>query len=200
MKNDYIIKKIERKDTLDLILNYHYAKRVPSISYAFGLFLDDELVGCVTYGKPGGSRVCNGLVGDLYGPKVYELNRLVLKYNNKNEASMLIANSFKLLPRETILISYADTNQEHIGVVYQATNWMYVGLSAKRTDRVFIDGTKQKHGRHVNSKEVENFEERTKIVPRPRKHRYVYIVGSKSFKRIVKGNIKYKLLSYPKVK
>src|SRR5699024_11264718 len=34
------------------ILGIHYAKRWPSISYAFGLFDKSELVGVVTYGAP----------------------------------------------------------------------------------------------------------------------------------------------------
>ena len=42
--------------------------------------------------------------------------------------------AFKLLPNPRIVVSYADTEQEHIGVVYQATNFLYTGLSDKRTE------------------------------------------------------------------
>jgi hypothetical protein len=65
---------------------------------------------------------------------VLELNRLVLKYNKKNEASMLVGKSIKLLPKPKIIISYADISQNHIGYIYQATNFIYTGLSAKRKE------------------------------------------------------------------
>jgi len=33
-----------------------------------------------------------------------------------------------------VVVSYADTSQNHHGYIYQATNWIYTGLSAKRPD------------------------------------------------------------------
>ena len=40
----------------------------------------------------------------------------------------------KLLPKPKIVISFADTEQQHKGIVYQACSFTYHGLSAKRTD------------------------------------------------------------------
>jgi len=194
----YQVQPISYADTKDLILNVHYAKRMPSISYAYGLFLNGEMVGCITYGSPASPRVCDGLCGKEYAKIVLELNRLVLRNNKKNEASFLVGKSLKLLPKPKIIISYADTAQKHVGVVYQATNFSYVGLSAKRSDRIFIDGTAQKHGRHVISTDVKDIKERTLIVPRPRKHRYVFFVGSKSQKRLAFKALKYTPQDYPK--
>lgn len=196
--NYYQVKPISYNDTKDLILNVHYAKRMPSISYAYGLFLNNEMVGCVTYGSPASPRVCDGLCGEKYSKSVLELNRLVLRNNKKNEASLLVGKSLRLLPKPKIIISYADTAQNHVGVVYQATNFSYVGLSAKRSDRIFIDGTAQKHGRHVISTDIEDIKERTIIVSRPRKHRYVFFTGSKHEKKIAFNALKYKIQDYPK--
>ena len=195
---EYKVKLIPYKDTKDLILNVHYAKRMPSISYAYGLFLNGEMVGCVTYGSPASPRVCDGLCGKEYAKNVLELNRLVLRSNKKNEASFLVGRSLRLLPKPKIIISYADTAQKHVGIVYQATNFIYVGLSAKRSDRIFIDGTTQKHGRHVISTDVQDINERTIIVPRPRKHRYVAFLGSRSEKKSAFNSLKYKTQDYPR--
>jgi hypothetical protein len=197
-KNHYIT-QISYEDTKPFILDIHYAKRMPSITYAYGLFnCENKLIGCVTYGSPASPRVCDGIAGKEYKDLVIELNRLVLKNNEKNEASILISSSLKLLPKPRIVISYADTSQNHTGFVYQATNFDYVGLSAKRTDRVFIDGTKQKHGRHVISTDVENIKERTVLVERPRKHRYVYFLGNKTERKDFRKNLKYGIETYPK--
>lgn len=35
---------------------------------------------------------------------------------------------------DLILVSYADSAQGHHGYIYQATNWIYTGISAKRTE------------------------------------------------------------------
>jgi hypothetical protein len=96
-------------------------------------------------------------------------------------------------------MSYADTAQGHMGIVYQATNWRYYGLSEIRTDRVFIDGTKSKHGRHIISTEVNNLRERTVLVLRPRKHRYVQILADKSTVKKIDSDIRYSIHPYPKI-
>ena len=119
--------------------------------------------------------MCEGLCGKEHSKKVLELNRLVLRNNKKNEASILVSKSLKLLPKPSIVISYADTSQNHVGYIYQATNFIYLGLSAKAKDRVFVNGEKSKHGRHMISTDIEDIKEKTVLVDRPRKHRYLHI-------------------------
>jgi hypothetical protein len=200
-KKIFEVRQIQRNECSDFILNIHYAKRWPSISYAFGLFDNNEMIGCVTYGSPASPRVCEGICGKEHSKKVLELNRFVLKYNRPNEASFLISKSLKLLPQPSIVLSYADTSQDHVGYVYQATNWIYLGLSEIRTDRIFIDGTKQKHGRHVISTDIDNIKERTVLVQRPRKHRYLQIISNKYMKKELLSVLKYDIITeYPKGK
>ena len=81
MGREYIVKRIEYKDTKDLILNVHYAKRMPSISYAYGLFCDDIMIGVCTYGSPASPWLCKGVCGEEHKSNVLELNRLVLVHN-----------------------------------------------------------------------------------------------------------------------
>jgi hypothetical protein len=194
----YSVRQINYQDTKDLILNVHYAKRMPSISYAYGLFEDSILVGLVSYGVPASPRVCEGLCGKEHSKKVLELNRLVLRNNKKNEASILVSKSLKLLPKPTIVISYADTSQNHVGYIYQATNFIYLGLSAKRTDRIFINGENTRHGRTMTSTHIENIKEKTVLVDRPRKHRYLHIMANKRDKKELLKQLKYEIKPYPK--
>lgn len=200
------IKPVTRADCEPFILDIHYARRWPSISYAFGLFKRSELVGIVTYGTPPSAPLRRGIAGDMYKSDILELNRLCLKHNLKNEGSMLIAGSLKQLPKEKIIISFADTSRGHQGVVYQAANFIYCGLSAKRTDWK-IRGKEHLHGQTV-ADEFRGTKNRVEAMrnkygddfylePRPRKHRYIYIVGSKSYKRRVMRALKYAILPYP---
>lgn len=39
MKNEYAVHSITRMDCTPYIMERHYAKRFPSVSYAYGLFL-----------------------------------------------------------------------------------------------------------------------------------------------------------------
>ena len=59
----YNVIQIERSQCEEYILGIHYAKRWPSISYAFGLYLNDELCGVVTYGSPPSSTLKRGIAG-----------------------------------------------------------------------------------------------------------------------------------------
>jgi len=202
-----IVKQIESKLTYPFLLDIHYAKRIPSISYAFGLYDNEELIGVVTYGTPPSSPMRKCLLGENYADKVIELNRLCLKYNRKNEASFLVGQSLKLIERPKAIVSFADIAHEHLGIVYQATNFIYCGLSAKRTDWQ-IKGKEHLHGitiadefrgvpnraEAIRAKYGDDF----KLVPRSRKHRYVYFIGSKTEKRHMLNNLKYKIMDYPK--
>lgn len=201
MKDEYEVKQIEYKDTKDLILNVHYAHRMPSISHAFGLFKDNKLVGVCTYGRPPSSTLRAGIAGKENIDIVWELNRLVLKNNVKNEASFFIGKTLKLLPRPSIIVSFADTEQNHEGIIYQATNFTYTGLSAKRTDWK-IKGKEHLHGISI-ADEFRGVENRADAIrkkygtdfylkERSRKHRYIKIVGSKVQIKNLTKQLRYK--------
>ena len=183
--NNYSVQQIEYKDTKHLILNVHYAKRMPSISFAYGLFEEKDFVGLVSYGSPASPSLCKGILGEEYRDQVIELNRLVLVNNKRNEASYLVAQSLKLLPKPRCIVSYADTHQGHAGCIYQASNFLFTGTTKARTD---MAGKNGKHSRH-------HLGDRTNRVYRSAKHRYVTFIGDKKQK---KGYLK--LLNYPIIK
>ena len=201
------VKQINRSDCEHFILNIHYAKRWPSITYAYGLFDDDELIGIVSYGTPPSAPLRRGIAGDDFKNDVLELNRLCLKYNRKNESSMLVGRSLRLLPKNKIVVSFADISQNHLGVVYQACNFVYCGLSAKRTDWK-VRGKEHLHGQTI-ADEFRGQKNRSKLmrekygddfylVDRPRKHRYIYVLGCKKYKKSVMQSLKYTICDYPK--
>jgi hypothetical protein len=202
------VRQIKSEDTKDWLLNIHYAKRIPSISYAFGLYIDNELFGIVTYGTPASSSLRVGVAGKENQKYVLELNRLVFKKEIKNGASILISKSFKYLPKPSIIVSYADMEQGHVGYVYQACNFIYTGLSAKRTDWK-IKGMEHLHGqtiadmsRNVSGSRVEYMKKTYGsdfyLKERSRKYRYVYILGNKYEKLELKKQLLYKEEKYPK--
>jgi len=72
------VRRVSYADVKPFLLNVHYARRMPCVTDAFGLFLDGEMVGCVTYGVPASPPLCRGIAGDENVDHVLELNRLVI--------------------------------------------------------------------------------------------------------------------------
>lgn len=186
----YKVLAIKPEETRQWFLHKHYMRRMPLIMYAFGLYSENNLIGVISYGAPASPHLARGLCGEEHARDVLELNRLCLETNKKNMASILVSRSMKLLPSPKIIVSYADTKIGHIGYVYQATNFLYTGLSAKRKDPVGFDTSGGgKHSRGHWGKD---------LVDRPRKHRYVNFVGNKKQKKDLRSKLKYKVEPYPK--
>ena len=197
-----IVIPIKNEETYSWLLEKHYAKRIPQIMFAYGLYVDNQLKGIVTYGIPASPSLCMGICGKEYSDKVLELNRLCLADNNKNESSFLVANSIKLLPKPTIVVSYADTKQGHVGYVYQSTNFLYTGLSANRVDWT-VKGLEHKHSKTISDgMTLESIKEKYGddfyYTERSRKHRYIFFHGSKMDKKIMLSKLKYGIEPYPK--
>ena len=200
------VRPITRAATRPWLIDKHYAHRMPQICYAFGLFIGDELRGVITYGSPASSTLRKGIAGEDNAHLVLELNRLCCD-NEPNFASQLIAKSLRLLPKPRIIVSFADTAQAHIGYVYQATNFTYTGLSAKRTDWC-IKGMEGKHGVSIadisrgqpNRAEFmrNKFGDDFYLTPRSRKHRYIFILGNKKERKQLWAAIRYPKVPYPK--
>lgn len=149
------------------------------------------VIGCVTYGQPASPYLCMGVAGEENRGRILELNRLVIlpEYNGKNYASFLVSHSLKMLPNNTFVVSYADYGGwGHIGYVYQATNFLYTGMTKERTDIYSESG----HSRHYDPDE-----DRRQI--RTAKHRYIYLVGDRRTRKEMLRQLRYKVITqYPK--
>lgn len=182
-----LVLPIQNYEAAPWIMEKHYAKRLPSVSFAFGAYRQGELIGVVTYGVPASPFLCMGVCGTSWRDKVLELNRLCCE-STKNVASTLVGRSLKMLPKPSIVVSYADTAQGHVGYIYQATNWNYTGATKERTDMFAGDG---KHSRH-------NKGDSSQRQVRSSKHRYVFFVGSATERRAMRKALMYPIEPYPK--
>src|SRR4030067_697275 len=130
---NYMIRQIDYRTAMALIMLEHYLHRKAPCSVAFGLFLGEELKGVVCYGTPSSAPLRGGIAGIEHASNVVELTRLwVCDSVPRNGESFLIGRTLGRAGKE-IEVSFAEIQQGHSGIVYQATNWIYTGLSAKRT-------------------------------------------------------------------
>ena len=206
----YKVLKIKTNECKEWFLKKHYAKRIPSISYAYGLYLDKTLEGVCSYGRPVAHALVKHAFDGYYQNNFLELNRLVINDNlSKNSLSFFVSSTLKQLPLPTVVVSYADTSLGHHGYIYQACNFIYTGLSAKRTDYK-VKGIEHLHsaslmdhaGRGLEKGKINKLKEMygddLYLEDRPRKHRYFYLLGNKKTVRLMKKRLTYPVEPYPK--
>lgn len=203
----FFVREIEKQVAQKMSIENHYLHRKAPCMQAFGLFdheSNSELVGILLFGVSASSTLLKGICGPEEAGNVFELTRLWVKDGTpKNTESFFISQCLKQSKRE-IVVSFADSTAKHVGYVYQATNWLYTGLSAKFKD--------PKHkgefaGRHhtgwahgMSNQEIrDKWGDLVEFVERPRKHRYIYIQASKKRKKEILSKLRYKLLPYPKL-
>lgn len=203
LKELFSIEKISYQIAMHIVVNNHYLHRVAPCSLAYGLIRNKKIVGVITYGVSCSSTLLKGLCGSEESKNVYELTRLWIEDGQpKNSASFLIGNTLKLLDKE-IIVSFSEINQNHIGYVYQASNFFYCGLSSKFKDPKVKGLEHQHHATYARGMTMEEVKEKygkenVYYVDRPRKHRYVYInAKGKRRKELIK-KLKYPILPYPK--
>jgi hypothetical protein len=203
---DYRIEPISYREAMDMVVEHHYLHRRASAMFCYGLFgVDGAHIGTVVFGKPASPSVCKGLCGPEESGRVLELTRLwIADVTPKNAESYLIGGAIAMLPVEfDVLVSYAEIGAGHIGIVYQATNWIYTGKSDRHVEWR-LDGETGTHSRHIFDEHggvngaKEFYGARLERHERPRKHRYVMLRGSKTRKRELRSKLRYPILPYPK--
>jgi len=109
-------------------MNFHYAKTVPYCSAGYSVFNDkDEWCGVILFnrGSRNGGRPYNLIIGEFA-----ELIRVALN-GKQGITTKAVSRAVKLFSKDNplckLLISYADTGQDHKGIIYQAMNWIYEG-------------------------------------------------------------------------
>ena len=117
----------------------HYSKTCPPGMHAFGADFEGRLVGASLFRKPSLPKTSFAYMVDL------ELSRLVmLDEAGKNSESRFIGFSLRWLRANTsarAVISFADPRFGHVGTVYRASNWEFLGKEQGHgTRRIIVDG------------------------------------------------------------
>lgn len=140
------------KAAKDFVLTHHYSGSFPAARFRYGLYRGDELCGVAVFSVPAQPKCLDVAPGDR--DQKVELGRFVLLDEvPANGESWFIARCFALLRAAGIcgVVSFSDpaqrTNSEgiavfggHVGLIYQATNAVYLGTSKAETRRVLPDG------------------------------------------------------------
>lgn len=169
--------------------HWHYSKRMPMPPLvALGAWEDGVYIGAVLFG-----RGANYAAGNQYGLtqlQACELVRVALR-GHVSPVSRIVSIAVKMLRRQSpelrLIISYADSDQNHHGGIYQAMNWLYVGRGAPTTQ--FLHDGRWKHNREITSgafggaRKVKDYSSLPKRVV-VGKHKYLYPLDDAMRKQI----------------
>ena len=156
--------------------HWHYSKCMPvGKLLKIGVWEKSKFIGVVLFGR-GANR---GLLSP-YGLKQTqgcELTRIALT-SHESYVSRIIALAISFVSRKCsnmrLIISFADSSQGHHGGIYQATNWIYTGMSNAAYE--YIYNGKRWHGRAFrksHGSHLKYIDKGLKIVKGAAKHRYL---------------------------
>lgn len=185
-----------------LLEREHYLHSLPGgTRLAFGVFVDNRLMGAVTFGV--GPYLAHRLVEGASPDDCLTLTRLwlsdALPANSESRVLGVALRALKKHSQVKFLVTYADPSQGHLGTIYQGTNWVYTGLSEAMPLYDLGDG-KPRHSRSVShafgTHSMKHFAScgvDVRQVPQSAKHRYVYFLDRSWLSRL-----KTRSLPYPK--
>ncbi len=203
-KSRFVMREVNYQTAHKIITDNHYSHCMPCCELAIGFFVDNILNCVVVFGQSATCKMADSLPSSNY----WELSRLFsFDWAGRNTESYCISQSLKYIEenyQKDLIISFADPNENHIGYIYQATNWLYCGQS--QPDEWYIIEGKKLHPRTV----VANYGTRGEDKLRQMgydfkreylagKHRYIYLLGSKGRRKELRKKLKYPILPYPKL-
>jgi len=202
--SNFKIRKISFDIGKEFVKKYHYTGGIKG-SLTYGLFNNYELIGVCAFATPSSENVCASVFGIEYKRSVTELHRLVLlDWVPKNSESWFISRALKVLKKDkpfyNAVLSFADANEGHSGIIYQATNAIYTGTSSKSIFYLDQDG-RLRHPRHDghNISRAEALSRNWKTIKREGKYRYLYLLpNDKRHKKELLKTLLLKQLPYPK--
>ena len=186
----------------EVIVANHYLHSLPGgTQLAFGVFLGHRLLGALTLGVGpfNGYRLVEGAApADCLTLSRFRLSEELPK-NSESRVLGVVLRSLRKHTNVKFLLSYADPAQGHLGTIYQATGWVYTGLSQAvplydlgdgkiRHSRSLAHGFGTHSVRHFKAKGIS-----IKVIPQSPKHRYLYFLDPKW-----RGKLKAPVLPYPK--
>lgn len=164
---------------------WHYSGRMPAGKLVkVGVWENKIFIGCVIF-----SRGANNTLGSPYGLKqteCCELTRIAL-HQHQTPVSRIAAIAIKMLlktsPHLRLIISFADPEQSHVGGIYQAGNWVYIG-NTHSADEYVVYG-KRMHGRSMRALyDTHIGKDFIKIIKGSSKYRYLYPLDDAMRKQI----------------
>lgn len=144
------VRRIRNKATARRFFReWHYLRDQDFVSQImYGAYFNAQIEGAIVFGPPSAPETCIGLLGSDNQRGIYEIKRLAMSDRCiKNCESRFIAIAIRLMRKwikVRAIVTYADTAQNHEGVIYKASGFTYRGLTDVKRDFVVNGKIKQR--------------------------------------------------------
>ena len=148
-----VVSPCERKEIKDFIEKWHYSKNMNGVisTYCFKLECKGKLIGAMVFGWLAMANTWKKYVNKK--EELIELRRLCcIDDTPKNTESFFIGKCLRWLKTNTKvkkIVSYADPEFNHQGIIYQATHFQNLGTTAE--SQVILWNGKRYHGKTIRS-------------------------------------------------
>jgi hypothetical protein len=114
---------------------FHYSRTMPAGRLVcVGAWEQEAFIGAVVFGRGASSEIHSPF--GLQQSEVVELCRVALG-PHQSPTSRIVALAVRLLRRQSpglrLIVSYADPEHGHVGVIYQAMGWVYLGVTNRES-------------------------------------------------------------------
>lgn len=215
------IKPISFETAKSLIVEYEWLGNMGTTEFAYGLFCDGNLAGAACFGRTAGTGVYASIAGPEIAPRVITLCRgACAHWAHPHAASFLInraCDAMRAAHGYRIFIAYSDPQAGEIGTVYQASGWMYCGMTTAtekfrtpdgkvRDGRLVSAYTRDRRGGTLRYKRTRSEQKQimqsagVEFFKGTAKHRYALVLGTHKEKKFLLGKWLWPNLPYPKRK
>lgn len=164
-----------------------------------GAWEGGRFIGCVIFGQGATPEIAKPF--GLERTQVCELVRVALD-RHKTPTTKIVAQAIKFLRRRCpgleLVVSFADSAQGHIGTIYQAGNWFFVGSYTHHAYRVLgkVEHPKTLHSRYGKGGQSiswlkTNVDPQAERIETPPKHKYVMPLTKNWRKRLAEMSKPY---------
>lgn len=179
------VQRVPPSTVRPLMEEHHYLHSMPAAPRrCYGVFLDNALVGGAVFTS--GARNGHRLLSAAASQDAATLARLWLSddlpANSESRVLGIILRDLRRTTSWKLLLSYADPAAGHVGTIYQATGWTYLGLTPGES-YVQLADSRLHHPRSIFTRYGSNSTRHlaaTGVASRRvfvgGKHRYVYVL------------------------
>jgi hypothetical protein len=213
-----VVREISYDEARNVILANEWLGNLGTTEHAYGIFFGVHLGGVVCFGRTAGTQVVRSICGSEHSDKVVTLCRgACVHWAHSHSASYLISSACRQMSTKGfhIFAGYSDPEAGEIGTIYQASNWLYCGMTSPaekfRTPDGKIHDARQVHCmtrdrtggtmkyKRTRAEQMELLlEQGCEFFDGTPKHCYVGIYGDRRIKRILRNALRWEVLPYPK--
>jgi hypothetical protein len=193
---------LSHSEAKNLLVHNHYLHSFPGgTKLTFGVFVHCQLKGALTFGV--GPFLGYKIVKNANPDDAITLTRMwvsnELPHNSESRVLGMVLRSLKKDTSLKFVLTYTDPAAGHLGTIYQASNWLYTGLSSA-TPLYDIGDGKLHHSRTLahqlgthSIRYLTSNGVNVRLVQQLAKHRYIYFLDESWRSRLT-----LPILPYPK--